>query len=51
MLTWKVKIDLFPSPNDPSPSPSPKGRGAPNGTKFAVILSVMSKGKRTCHSL
>ena len=27
---------------DPSPSPSPKGRGAPNGTQFAMKLWVVS---------
>ena len=27
---------------DPSPSPSPKGRGAPNGTQFAMILWTVS---------
>ena len=44
MLTRKLWEDL-------SPSPSPKGRGAPNGTKFAMIVYIINERKEMCFSL
>ena len=44
MLTRELRKDL-------SPNPSPKGRGAPNGTKFAMIRYIINERKEMCFSL